>query len=100
MGNNGRMKKPPRPLKRRTFIKEWREFRHMTLEQLAAATGMHTGSLSLLENAKRGYTQDSLELIAKALQTDEAALLTLDPGKPESVWAWLARHGQNKNIAQ
>lgn len=93
------MKKPTRPLKRRTFIKEWREFRHMTLDQLAERSGMHTGSLSLLERGLRGYTQDSLEAIAKALQTDEAALLTLDPGQPESVWAWLAKHGQNKNIA-
>lgn len=91
------MKRQQRPLKRRTFIKEWREHRHMTLDQLAAATGMANGSLSLLERGMRGYTQESLEAIARALQTDEAALLTLNPGEPGAVWAWLAKHGQNQN---
>lgn len=66
----------------------------MTGAQLAERIGMSEGGLSMLERGQRGYTQDSLEAIALALQTDAAALLTLNPGQPADVWAWLAKHGQ------
>ena len=42
-----------------------------------------------LERGLRAYTQDTLEKIASALQTDAAALLSLNPKKPEAIWAWL-----------
>lgn len=83
-----------RPLQRRTYIKEWRKHRGLTLVQLAERTGMTDAGLSMLENGRRGYTQESLETIAAALQTEPAALLTLDPGRPEAVWSWLAKFGQ------
>lgn len=83
-----------RPLKKRTFIREWRKYRGMTLIQLADKVDMTEGGLSMLERGTRGYTQESLELIAGALQTDPAALLTLNPGQPEAVWAWLGKFGQ------
>jgi len=82
-----------RTKKRPTFIREWRKHRGLTLEQLADKIDMTASHLSMLERGLRSYTQDTLEAIANALQTDAAALLTLNPQRPEAVWAWLARFG-------
>jgi transcriptional regulator with XRE-family HTH domain len=79
--------------KRPTFIREWRKHRGLTLEQLGEKIDMTASHLSMLERGQRAYTQDTLEAVATALQTDAAALLTLNPQKPEAVWAWLARFG-------
>ena len=83
-----------RTKKRPTFIREWRKHRGLTLEQLADRIDMTASHLSMLERGLRAYTQETLEKIADALQTDAAALLTLNPQKPEAIWAWLGRFGQ------
>jgi transcriptional regulator with XRE-family HTH domain len=87
-------KSPARPQKRPTFIREWRKYRAMTLEQLGGEIEMTASHLSMLERGQRAYTQDTLEKIAGALQTDTAALLSLNPLKPEAIWAWLGTFGQ------
>jgi transcriptional regulator with XRE-family HTH domain len=87
-------KTPVRPQRRPTFIREWRKYRGKTLEQLATDIEMTAGHLSMLERGQRAYTQDTLEKIAKALQTDAAALLSLNPLKPEAIWSWLGTFGQ------
>jgi len=72
--------------RRRTFIKEWREYRGLSQERLASRLGMSGAQLSRIENAKQPYTQDVLETIAEALQTDVASLLMRDPKAPEAMW--------------
>jgi transcriptional regulator with XRE-family HTH domain len=72
---------------KRTFIKAWRKHRHLTLEQLAARLDMTASHLSMLENGKRGYTQETLERVAEALSTDPASLLMRDPTDPEAIWS-------------
>jgi transcriptional regulator with XRE-family HTH domain len=81
---NGRMKKRQF---RRTFIRQWREHRHMTLEQMAGRLDMTASHLSMLERGQRGYTQETLEAIAEALQTDVASLLMRDPSSAEAMWS-------------
>lgn len=91
--SNGPMKKvrpiPKKRVFRRTFIREWRKSRGMTLEQLADRMEMTASHFSMLERGQRGYTQETLEAIADALQTDAASLLMrnpLDDGADWSLW--------------
>jgi transcriptional regulator with XRE-family HTH domain len=97
---------PPRighaPKKRRTFIRDWRKFRDLTQEQLAEATGMSTASLSRLETGEQDYTGSTLELLAKALETDVTSLLSRKPSEDEpisQIWA-AASPAQRRQIVQ
>lgn len=78
---------PPRPKFRRTFIRQWREHRGLNQEQLAERLDMTQSHLSMLENGKRGYTQETLEAVADALQTNVANLLTRGPGEGDDIWS-------------
>lgn len=71
-------KKPPLQWSK-NYVKEWRIFRRMTVEQLSEATGMSTGNISALENRRQGYSAEGLEKLAKALKTTPAALLGVNP---------------------
>jgi transcriptional regulator with XRE-family HTH domain len=88
------------PRFRPTFIAKWREFRGLTQEQLAARLDMTQSHLSMLENRKRGYTQETLEAIAEALQTDAASLLMRNPLSDEAIWSiWeQAKPGERQMI--
>jgi transcriptional regulator with XRE-family HTH domain len=78
----------PKPARfRRTYIAQWRDFRNLTQEQLADRLDMTQSHLSMLENGKRGYTQETLEAIAHALQTDVASLLMRNPMDGEAIWS-------------
>lgn len=85
---------------RKTYIRQWREHRGLTLEQLADRIDMTSSYLSMLERGQRGYTQETLEIIAEALQTDVASLLMRDPTDPEAIWSiWeQAKPGERKLI--
>jgi transcriptional regulator with XRE-family HTH domain len=92
--------KPPRF--RKTFIAQWRDFRNLTQEQLADRLDMTQSHLSMLENGKRGYTQETLEAIAHALTTDVASLLMRDPTADEAIWSiWdQAKPGERQMIVE
>jgi transcriptional regulator with XRE-family HTH domain len=87
---------------RRTFIREWRQFRNLTLEQLADRLDMTASHLSMLERGQRGYAQDTLEAVAEALQTDAASLLVRNPADPEAIWSvWeQAKPGERRQIVE
>ena len=74
---------------RRTYIRQWREHIGITQEELAARTGLSPGYISLLETGERGYTQDSLERLAKALRCVPGELLNVDPERDASFMALL-----------
>ena len=102
---NGGMRKPvpksiPKPRFRPTFIKQWREHRQLNQEQLADRVGMTQSHLSMLENGKRGYAQDTLESLADALQTDVASLLMRNPQDGDAIWSiWeQAKPGERRMI--
>ena len=71
---------------RKTFIREWRKFRGLTLEQLADRLNMTPGYLSMLERGQRGYTQDTLENVASAMNTDPASLIMRNPQDTDAIW--------------
>lgn len=69
-------------------LKGWRMYRNgMTAEQLAERTGLTPGFLSQLQNGQSGYTQDTLELLAEALQCRPGDLINVDPSKEGAIWS-------------
>jgi transcriptional regulator with XRE-family HTH domain len=79
--------RPKRPLFRRTFIRQWREYRDLTLEQLAERVGSTHVSLSRIERGLQPYSQQLREAVAEALQTDPASLIMRDPSSSEEIWS-------------
>lgn len=72
----------------------------MTQERLAELTEMEASSLSLLERGERGYTQDSLERIARALRVTPGELTDVDPSKDSALWAiWETLTGTQRRTA-
>lgn len=70
--------KPKRQF-RRTFIRQWRKYRKLTLEQLAEKVEMTASHFSMMERGQRGYTQETLENLAEALGTTVGSLLDRNP---------------------
>lgn len=72
---------------KRTFIREWRKHRRLTLEKLAERVGITHGNLSRIERGLRPYGQPLLEALAEELRTDPASLLMRNPLDPEGLWS-------------
>lgn len=70
-----------RPLGR-TYIRQWREYRKKSLEEVADKIGKSHSTLSRIERARQGYNQEELEALAIELGTDVVSLLTRDPNAP------------------
>jgi transcriptional regulator with XRE-family HTH domain len=98
-----------RPLYQRTFIKDWREYREMSQEELAehvadylreneiSEKGYTYASIGRMENGRIPYSQPIMEGISKALGVSVATLITTPPPKPGDplppdpetlLWAW------------
>ncbi len=75
------------PMFRRTYMKEWRDRKGLTLELLEERIGITYSYLSKIERGARPYNQGTLEKIARGLEVTEAAILAQDPADPEGVWA-------------
>lgn len=101
-----RVKPRFKPQLRRTFIRQWRKHRGLTLEALAARVGERLGvgfthaSLSRIERQRQPYSQQVLEALAEELNTDVASLLMRDPSDPEAIWSiWdNAKAGERRMI--
>lgn len=75
--------------RRRHYLREWREARGLSLDDLAERMGTSKGHLSNVENLKNGYTQDFIEAAARALDTDAASIISRRPTEGEdimSIW--------------
>ena len=85
---------------RRTFIREWRNDRGLTLEHLADRLGTTHATLSRIERGMQPYSQDILERLADALRTDPASLLMRNPSSPDAIWSiWdQAKPGEREMI--
>lgn len=72
-----------------TKLKEWRTFRGLSQDELAERSGLTHGSISRLETGEAGYVQNTLERIARALETDPGSVIMRDPRVVEgllSIW--------------
>ena len=76
--------------RRRTFLKQWRLHRGLTLEAAAPRFDMSPAQLSRIENARSPYTKDILELAAVVYKTDVASLLFRDPKNSDTLWSAIA----------
>ena len=74
-------------VRRKTFFKQWREYRDLSQERLAERLETSVASVSRIESGKQPYTQDYLEALAVALQTDPASLLMRDPSDSSAPWS-------------
>lgn len=105
--------RPKRPQYQRTYIKQWRDHRKLTQEQLAErvsfylaerglAKGYTYATIGRLERGLVRYTQPIMEAIADALRTDVASLLMRDPTDPDAIWTlWeRAKPAQRAEIAE
>ena len=72
--------------RRTTFIRQWREFRGLSQDQLADRLYTSKASISRIEKGSQAYTQDFLEAAAEALRTDPASLLMRDP-EDDDIWS-------------
>lgn len=79
------MKQPKQPTYSRTTIRQWRKHKGLTLEQLGGAIDMTESHLSMLERGERGYTQETLERIAAALNVEPSKLLGRLPGPKDEL---------------
>lgn len=88
--------------RRQIFLKQWREYRDLTQEQLAGRVGWSVGNVSQLERGLQGYSQEGLEALAEALQCDPGQLLTVDPTEDEAIWSiWeRAKPGERQMIVE
>lgn len=93
---------------RKTFIREYREARGLTLQQLADRLrdnhdlDITHASLSRIERALQPYNQGQLEAIADELGTEPPSLLMRRPDDPEGIWSiWdQAKPGQKRQILE
>lgn len=69
------------------FIREWRKYRHLTLEQLAERIGVTHGALSQLERGIVNYTQPMLEALAEAMNCRPGDLVMRNPLTEDAVWS-------------
>jgi len=90
----------PKRARRQTFLRQWREYRNLTQDDLAERLGTSKASISRIEAGQQAYTQDFLEACADALRTDPASLLMRNPTDEEAVWSlWdKAKVGERKMI--
>ena len=96
--HNQAMKKKPlkdRPLLGRNYIREWREFRNLSLDRLvdrmsdpaADEPFITKTSLSRIERSLQPYSQPLLEAIAAALDCQPADLIMRNPQETEAPWS-------------
>lgn len=77
-----RIRKPP-VRRGRTYLKEWREFRGLTLEAAANRLDVHHTTVMRLEAGKVPYNQDILERMAFAYNCEVDQLLKVDPRRAD-----------------
>jgi transcriptional regulator with XRE-family HTH domain len=91
-----------KPQPPRHFVRQWRNHRGLTLEELAERVGVTHGALSQLETGRTRYTQKMMEALADALNCTVADLLIRDPSDPEGIWSiWdNAKPGERRQIVE
>lgn len=78
-------------------LRSWREHRRLSQTALADMAGLTHGTISQLETRKIGYTQVTVESLARALQCDPADLIGNPPGAMQKIIA-LLRNASEQEI--
>lgn len=92
------MAKPKRKTWRPIKLKQWRKFRGLSVEKLAELSGVSPGQISLLEQNKAGYSDESLVKLADALQCTRGEILDVDPMKGRPILSlWEEADAETRN---
>lgn len=87
-------KTPPRW--RTTFLRQWREHSHRTLEEVAAKMGITHGQLSKIERGLSPYSQRILEVAAQEYGCTVQDLLTRPPGEAPDIFGLWGKLDETK----
>lgn len=79
--------RPKAPRFRPTFMRQWREYRGMTLERAGEAVEMSHAQLGRIERGLQPYNQELLEALAELYGTEPASLIMRDPTKDDGIWS-------------
>jgi len=79
-------------------LKELRDARDMTVEDMAEATGLSASYVSRLENGERNLSVKNLNLFASALEVEPAAILASVEPRKANVVAVMGRIGAGAEI--
>src|SRR5262245_3798743 len=69
----------------KNFIRQWRDHRGMTLEELAEKSEVSAAQISRIERGDKGWSVDSLEKLAGALNVRPGQLLDEAPEQSREV---------------
>jgi transcriptional regulator with XRE-family HTH domain len=69
------------------FLRQWREYRDLSEDQVATAMGISKASVSRVETGETPYTQDFIEAYALAVDCTAADLITRPPDDPDGLWS-------------
>lgn len=71
---------------RRTFLRQWREYRNLKQDVAAERIGIERSHLSKIENGRMPYNQAFLEAAAMAYLCEPADLLVRNPIDKSAPW--------------
>ena len=64
---------------RKTYLREWREWKGLKLGEMSDLTGINEGHLSSVERSGRRYNQDILEAYSRIIEVPNGYLLDKRP---------------------
>lgn len=70
----------------RTFLRQWREYRNLTLEQAGDRIGIDASQLGRIERAVYPYNQGFMEAAAMAYMCEVPDLIVRNPKDKSAVW--------------
>ena len=80
-------KRKPREVRDKThFIREWRDYRQMTVAELASLSGVSGSMVSQLETYKTTWTETTLTKLAKPLRCQPWQLIASGPVENQLLW--------------
>lgn len=97
----GKVQHAPMANEDRNYLRQWREFRRMSQDELAAAADTTKSVISLLENEKRPLSSKWLRRFAEILETRPGHILDVDPNAVDSdlIDIWLNISAENREQA-
>jgi transcriptional regulator with XRE-family HTH domain len=80
------------------YIRQWRQAKGMSLEQVALGVPMDKGNLSKVERGLLPYNQEMLERLGDILGTEPGNLISRDPTKEGKVIDLVQRLSENELV--
>ena len=76
--------KKPTHQRQQTYFREWRKFKKLSQEELAARLELDRSNISRIERGESPYDQDYLERFALAVGCDPEDVLSINPTAPDA----------------